>query len=45
MLLDSTGVGEHSGSGSTGFSMLPRRILVGKHSLITAVSAFDFLQE
>ena len=37
ILLDSTGDGEHSSEGSTGSSMLPRRMLVGKHSLMTAV--------
>ena len=33
---DSTGSGEQIGVGSTGLSILPRRILVGKHSRITA---------
>jgi hypothetical protein len=35
---DSTGSGEQVGTGSTGLSKLPSRILVGKHSRITAVS-------
>ena len=42
---DSTEAGLHSSSGSTGSSILPRRILVGKHSLMTDVAAFDFFQE
>lgn len=45
ILSDSTGTGLHSGDGSTGSSMLPSRILVGKHSRITDVSEFDFFQE
>ena len=45
MVSDSTDTGLHSSDGSTGSSMLPRRILVGKHSLITDVSVFDFFQE
>jgi hypothetical protein len=32
----STGTGEHCSVGSTGSSILPNRILVGKHSRITA---------
>jgi hypothetical protein len=32
----STGTGEHCSVGSTGASMLPSRMLVGKHSRITA---------
>ena len=42
---DSTDTGLHSSDGSTGSSMLPSRILVGKHSLITDVSVFDFFHE
>ena len=42
---DSTDAGLHSSCGSTGSSILPRRILVGKHSLMTDVAAFDFFQE
>ena len=42
---DSTDAGLHSSCGSTGSSILPSRTLVGKHSLITAVSVFDFFQE
>jgi hypothetical protein len=45
MLSDSTGIGEHSGVGSTGSSMLPNRMLVGKHSRITAFSEFDLVHE
>ena len=42
---DSTDAGLHSSCGSTGSSILPRRILVGKHSLITDVSVLDFFHE
>ena len=42
---DSTEAGLHSSSGSTGSSMLPRSILVGKHSLMTDMSLSDFFQE
>ena len=42
---DSTAAGLHSSTGSTGSSKLPRRILVGKHSLMTEVSALDFFHE
>lgn len=45
ILSDSTGIGEHSGVGSTGSSMLPNSMLVGKHSRITAFSEFDLVQE
>ena len=45
MELDSMEDGEHWVAGSTGLSMLPRRMLVGKHSLITDdFSLLDFLQ-
>ena len=36
MWLDSTDTGEHEGEGSMGSSIVPRRIVVGKHSRITA---------
>jgi len=42
---DSTEAGMHSSCGSTGSSMLPRRILVGKHSLMTDTSLSDFFHE
>ena len=42
---DSTEAGLHSSSGSTGSSIFPRRILIGKHSLITDMSLSDFFQE
>ena len=45
ILSDSREAGEHWASGWTGFSMLPRRMPVGKHSRITEVSVADFLQE
>jgi len=42
---DSMEVGLHSDLVSMGLSMLPSRILVGKHSLITETSLADFFQE
>ena len=45
MLSDSREVREHSTWGWTGFSMLPRRMLVGKHSRMTELSVADFFQE
>ena len=42
---DSIEEGEHWVAGSTGLSMLPRRMLVGKHSLITEISVADFFHE
>ena len=45
MLSDSRESGSHSARGSTGLSMLPSRMLVAKHSLMTDLSVADFLQE
>ena len=45
ILSDSREVREHWSWGCTGLSMLPRRMLVGKHSLITELSVADFFQE
>ena len=45
MLSDSREVREHSAPGWTGLSMLPRRMLVGKHSRITELSVADLRQE
>lgn len=42
---DSMEEGVHWMAGSTGLSILPRRMLVGKHSLITEVSVADFFHE
>ena len=42
---DSIEAGEHWVAGSTGLSILPSRMLVGKHSLITEVSVADFFHE
>jgi len=43
MVSDSTGWGEQVEVGSTGLSMEPSRILVGKHSRITAAQLEDRL--
>ena len=45
ILSDSREVREHWAWGWTGWSMLPRRTLVGKHSRMTELSLADFLQE
>lgn len=45
MVSDSTGAGEQNGVGSTGSSMLPSRMLVGKHSRITDISVSEVFQE
>ena len=45
MLSDSREVREHWTWGWTGWSMLPRRMEVGKHSRMTELSVADFLQE
>ena len=42
---DSIDDGEHWSPGSMGSSMLPSKMLVGKHSLMTDTSLADFLQE
>ena len=42
---DSSEEATHELAASTGLSMLPSRMLVGKHSLMTEVSVADFLQE
>ena len=45
ILSDSREVREHWSWGCTGLSMLPRRMLVGKHSRMTELSVADFFQE